>query len=116
MNFTLVGFFLYLGVVITIGFITYKKNKSHSDYFIAGRKLNPWVVALSERASGESAWLLLGLPGAALAVGMLEIWTAVGCVSGIIFSWFVIAKELRIQTEKHDSISSSISSYETFNL
>ncbi len=105
MNFTLIGFIFYLAVVLLVGFITYKKNKSHNDYFLAGRKLNPWVVAFSERASGESAWLLLGLPGAALAVGLLEIWAAVGCVSGIIFSWFVIAKELRVQTEKYEAIT-----------
>ena len=34
-----------------------------------GRRLGPWVTAISERASGESAWFLLGLPGAAYAAG-----------------------------------------------
>ena len=105
MNFTLIGFIVYLLVVIVVGFITYRSNKSHKDFFIAGRKLNPWVVAFSERASGESAWLLLGLPGAALAAGFLEIWTALGCILGIMFSWFVIAKDLRVQTEKYDAIT-----------
>ena len=64
MNFALLGFIVYLILILVVGFITYSRNKSHSDFFIAGRKLNPWVVAFSERASGESAWLLLGLPGA----------------------------------------------------
>lgn len=105
MNYTLIGFILYLVVVLFLGFIAYRLNKSHSDFFLAGRKLSPWLVAFSERASGESAWLLLGLPGAAFAVGLIEAWTALGCVSGIIFSWFVIAKDLREQTEKHDSIT-----------
>ncbi len=105
MNFTLIGFIVYLLVVIVVGLITYRSNKSHKDFFIAGRKLNPWVVAFSERASGESAWLLLGLPGAALASGFLEIWTALGCILGIIFSWVIIAKDLRIQTEKYDAIT-----------
>ncbi len=79
--------------------------KSHKDFFIAGRKLNPWVVAFSERASGESAWLLLGLPGAAFASGLLEFWTALGCVSGIIFYWFFIAKALREETERLGAIT-----------
>lgn len=105
MNFVLIGFILYLVLILVIGFLTYRSNKNHSDYFVAGRRLNPWVVAFSERASGESAWLLLGLPGAAFALGLLEIWTALGCVSGIIFYWFVIAKELRNQTETADSIT-----------
>ncbi len=105
MSYTLIGFLLYLVIVLIVGFLTYKSNKSHKDFFIAGRRLNPWVVAFSERASGESAWLLLGLPGAALAVGFMEMWTALGCVLGIIFYWFVVAKGLRDQSEQYDAIT-----------
>jgi sodium/proline symporter len=105
MDYTLLGFIIYLVIVLVVGFITYKNNKSHDDYFLAGRKLNPWVVAFSERASGESAWLLLGLPGAAFALGFIEVWTALGCVSGIVLYWFVIAKGLRIESEKYNAIT-----------
>lgn len=105
MNYTLIGFIIYLIIVFIVGFITYRNNKSHNDFFIGGRKLNPWVVAFSERASGESAWLLLGLPGAALAGGFMQSWTAVGCVLGIIFYWFVIAKGLRVESEKLKAIT-----------
>lgn len=105
MNYTLIGFIIYLIIVLGVGVITSKSNKSHGDFFLGGRKMNPWVVAFSERASGESAWLLLGLPGAALATGFLEIWTALGCVLGIIFYWYVIAKDLRVQTEKFNAIT-----------
>jgi len=70
------------------------------DFALGGQRLGPKVIAMSERASGESAWLLLGLPGAALTAGMLELWTVVGCISGIMFSWLVIAKPLRIATGK----------------
>ncbi len=105
MNFALLGFIFYLAVILVVGFITYSINKSHKDFFIAGRKLNPWVVAISERASGESAWLLLGLPGAAFAAGLMEFWTALGCVSGIIFYWFFIARALREETEKMEAIT-----------
>jgi sodium/proline symporter len=105
MNFALLGFIFYLVLILVVGFITYHINKSHKDFFIAGRKLNPWVVAFSERASGESAWLLLGLPGAAFASGLMEFWTALGCVSGIIFYWFFIAKALRIETERLGAIT-----------
>lgn len=105
MNFALLGFIFYLVVILVVGFITYHINKSHKDFFIAGRRLNPWVVAFSERASGESAWLLLGLPGAAFAAGLLEFWTALGCVSGIIFYWFFIARALREESERLEAIT-----------
>ena len=105
MSYTLAGFIIYLFSLLIIGFLTYKSNKDHQDYFLGGRRVNPWIVAFSERASGESAWLLLGLPGAAYAAGVVEIWTALGCVSGIIFYWYVIAHDLRIQSEQMDAIT-----------
>ncbi|MCK4638838.1 MAG: hypothetical protein KAT33_05415, partial [Bacteroidales bacterium] len=88
-----------------MGFLTYRKNKSHNDFFLAGRKLNPWVVAFSERASGESVWILLGLPGAAMAFGLMTMWDAFGCVLGIVFYWFVIAKDLRKESERVKAIT-----------
>ncbi|MDP8211532.1 MAG: sodium/proline symporter, partial [Candidatus Stygibacter australis] len=105
MDWTLLGFILYLIVILYVGFRTYRINKSYKDYFIAGRKLNPWVVAFSERASSESSWLILGLPGAAFALGFVEIWSALGCTLGVIASWTFVAKPLRIETEKYDAIT-----------
>lgn len=105
MNTTLIGFIIYLGILFIIGFLTYARNKSHTDFYIAGRKLNTWVTALSERASGESAWLLIGLPGAAYSVGLMEFWTAIGCILGIILYWLVVAKDLREQSEEFKAIT-----------
>lgn len=105
MTATIVGFILYLCMMLGVGIVTWRLNQSTSDYYIGGRKLGPWLTAFSERTSGESAWLLLGLPGAALAVGLIEIWTAVGCVTGIMFSWYVIAERLRVETERYNAIT-----------
>lgn len=88
-----------------VGFVMYNRNKSHQDFILGGRAMNPWVVAFSERASGESAWLLLGLPGLGYAAGYIGMWDAIGCVSGIIFYWLVIAEKLRIQSEETNSIT-----------
>ncbi|MBK6963424.1 MAG: sodium/proline symporter [Bacteroidales bacterium] len=105
MDATLIGFIFYLVVMLAIGLITYRKNESNTDYFLGGRKMNPWVVALSERSAGESAWLLLGLPGAALAMGLIEVWTALGCLLGIVFYWYVIASDIRSLSEKINAIT-----------
>ncbi len=79
-----------------------KFNKSQEDYLLAGRKLGPWVTAFSERASGESAWLLLG---AAISVGLGEAWTVIGITTGIIASWYLIAERLRKETEKYGALT-----------
>lgn len=105
MSFTLIGFLLYLLIIMIVGFMMYKRNKTHEDFILGGRKMNPWVVAFSERASGESAWLLLGLPGLGYAAGLIGMWDAIGCVSGIILYWLVIAEKLRVQSEQTGSIT-----------
>ena len=93
---------VYLSILILWGIFQGRKVKSGTDYSIAGRRLPGWVAALSERATGESSWALLGLPGAAYAMGLTEIWTALGCVAGIITAWVLLAWRLRDEAEKYN--------------
>jgi sodium/proline symporter len=93
----------YMTLLILWGLYQGRKVKTGSDYAIAGRNLPGWVAALSERATGESSWALLGLPGAAYATGLLEIWTAVGCVAGIVTAWALLAWRLRDEAEKYSA-------------
>ena len=99
------GFIVYLLLILGLGFYTARLTRSMKDFALGGNRLGPWVIAFSERASGESAWLILGLPGAALVAGLLELWTVLGCISGIIFSWFVIARRLRVASEQYGAIT-----------
>jgi sodium/proline symporter len=94
----LAGLLLYLALMITVGFVTYRYMNTLDDYVLAGRRLGPWVAAISERASGESAWFLLGLPGAAYALGFTEYWSVIGIAAGILASWTFIAIPLRRET------------------
>ena len=98
-------FILYLGLLLGVGVWTFKFNKTQEDYLLAGRKLGPWVTAFSERASGESAWLLLALPGAAISIGLGESWTVIGIILGISASWLIIAEKLREETEKYNALT-----------
>ena len=98
-------FVIYLLFLLLIGIFSYRFSKTQEDYFLAGRKLGPWVTAFSERASGESAWLLLALPGAAISIGLGEIWSVFGIIVGIIGSWYLIAEKLRIETEKYNALT-----------
>jgi len=99
----LVVMIAYMAFIILWGIYQGRKVKNSSDFAIAGRKLPGWVAALSERATGESSWALLGLPGAAYATGLLEVWTAIGCVFGILFAWIVLAWRLREEAEKYET-------------
>jgi sodium/proline symporter len=92
----------YISLLILWGVYQGRKVRTGKDFAIAGRSLPGWVAALSERATGESSWALLGLPGAAYAMGLTEIWTAVGCVAGIVTAWAVLAWRLRDEAEKYN--------------
>ncbi|MGM0589130.1 MAG: sodium/proline symporter [Bacteroidota bacterium] len=92
----------YMSLLVLWGFYQGRKVKTDSDYNIAGRNLPGWVAALSERATGESSWALLGLPGFAYASGITGIWTAIGAMVGIIVAWWGLAWRLRDEAEKYE--------------
>ncbi|MEZ7844315.1 MAG: sodium/proline symporter PutP [Opitutales bacterium] len=99
-----ISLFLYFGLMIAIGFYAAKKSTSScEEYMLGGRRLHPAVAALSAGASDMSGWLLLGLPGALFAAGMIEAWIGIGLLVGAWLNWIVVAPRLREQTERYDN-------------
>lgn len=90
---------LYFAVMLLIGWIAFRRTSSHEGYMLAGRGLPPWVAALSAGASDMSGWLIMGLPGAIFATGLIESWIAVGLLVGSYFNWRLVAPRLRAYTE-----------------
>lgn len=86
----------YLGAMLVIGFIYSRKNKTSDDFYLGGRKLGPFVTAMSAEASDMSSWLLMGLPGLAYLTGIADAgWTAIGLAIGTYVNWLFVAKKLR---------------------
>ena len=75
---TTTTFLIYIVAMILIGLIAYRVTNNLSDYILGGRRLGSFVTALSAGASDMSGWLLMGLPGAVYAGGLIEAWLAVG--------------------------------------
>jgi sodium/proline symporter len=96
---------LYLLGMLLIGIYVGRKKLSQEQYHLGGRSLAGWALALSERSTGESAWLILGLTGAAFATGLPELWVAVGCVCGIIASWLLLARRFRAESARYGVIT-----------
>ncbi|MDO4492947.1 MAG: sodium/proline symporter [Clostridia bacterium] len=96
----------YLLMMVVIGFLFSKKSENASGYFLGNRKLGPWVTAMSAEASDMSSWLLMGLPGVALAAGLAEAgWTAIGLGIGTYLNWLLVAKRLRIYSHRIDAVT-----------
>ena len=97
---------LYMIMMVIIGFVVSKRNKTASDYFLGGRKLGPLVTAMSAEASDMSGWLLMGLPAVALMGGLAEaFWTALGLAIGTYLNWLFVAKRLRKYSAKIDAFT-----------
>ena len=103
----LVTVFVYMAAMIAIGFKFSNQNNTAGDFYLGGRKLGPFVTAMSAEASDMSSWLLMGLPGVALAgalgsqVGYIEaVWTAIGLAVGTYLNFLLVAKRLRRYSEE----------------
>ncbi len=107
---TIVAFVAYFVVIIGVGMYFYNRSAKMNEYFLADRGLNPYVVALSAQASDMSGWLLMGLPGSILLAGVGEVWTGIGLAIGTYLAWLIVAKRLRVYSEKANN-SITISEY-----
>ena len=97
MNVELVVFIVYLCFMLGIGvyFFVKSKGSGEKEYFLGGRKMGPWVSALSAGASDMSAWVLMGLPASIYAAGIGKSWIAIGLALGYALSWIFEAPRLR---------------------
>ncbi len=98
-------FILTLSLPIIVGFLTLKKTKGQSDFFVGGRAMDRIVVALSAVSSGRSSWLVLGLSGMAYTMGVGAVWAGAGYIIVELFQFIYIGRKLRVHSENFDSIT-----------
>lgn len=95
----LISIIVYMGAMLVIGFYFSKKSNTTHDFYLGGRKLGPFVTAMSAEASDMSSYLLMGLPGLAYLTGVCDtFWTIVGLALGTYVNWLIVAKRLRKYT------------------
>ncbi|MCA9287348.1 MAG: sodium/proline symporter [Phycisphaerales bacterium] len=99
------GVGLYLAILLVIGVIASRKTRDVREYFAAGKKLGFWSVAFSARATGESAWLLLGLTGMGAAIGVQAFWVVLGELVGVGGAWLLMCRRFHRLTQRYDSIT-----------
>ena len=95
----------YLILLLFIGIWGGKGSHDVEGYYAAGKKLPSWVLAFSSNATGESAWLLLGLTGMGYAVGMHALWVVLGEVLGVAVAWVFVARPFKAFTDRYNSIT-----------
>jgi sodium/proline symporter len=105
-GFQLLAIIIYMIAMLAIGWYAFRKTSTLNDYMLGGRGLGPAVTALSAGAADMSGWLLMGLPGAIYATGLVEAWIAIGLTIGAYLNWLIVAPRLRVYTQvSKDSIT-----------
>lgn len=84
---------LFVAMFSFLAYLGYKKTKTAEDYYVAGRKMGPIVIAFSYGATFISAVALIGFSGIASIYGHSLLWLAflnifVGILIAFIFYGF----------------------------
>ncbi len=99
-------FLIYFIALLIIGVSSARSSSEGiGEFYLAGRRLKQFVVALSAVASGRSAWLMLGVSGMAYLQGVSTVWAVVGYILVELFLFLFVGKRLRRFSEEYDIIT-----------
>lgn len=97
----IIAFIFYFSLLLAIGIIFHKKQKTSSEFIVGNRSLSFWLVALSAHASDMSAWLFMAFPMSIFVLGLPRVWIACGLLVGMYLNWQLVAPRLRSLTEEY---------------
>ena len=87
---------VYLAVVFYLGYKGWRETREASDYMLAGRRMNPFVMAMSYGATFISTSAIIGFGGAAAMFGFSLLWlTFLNIAVGIFLAMVFLGKRTR---------------------
>ncbi len=93
---TIIVILAYLFLVLSLGWLGFKRTKSATDYLLAGRQTHPFVMALSYGATFISTSAIVGFGGVAGLFGMSLLWlTFLNIFVGIFISFVFLGGPTR---------------------
>lgn len=98
---------LYVLVLLVIALWSARRIANVGDFFIAGRKVGPWVSAFAYGTTYFSAVLFVGYAGnLGWGFGIHTMWIVAGNVLvGSLLAWLLLAKRTRQMTTRLDAIT-----------
>ncbi len=93
---------LYALMMVTVIVFTAKKSISLNDFLLGGRRVGPWMSALSYGTSYFSAVIIVGYAGSVgWKVGLSAVWAGIGnALVGGLVAWALLAKPARLMGER----------------
>ncbi len=97
--------FVYLAVMLGIGFYCKHLSNSVSDFVLGGRTLGPWMTAFAYGTSYFSAVVFVGYAGTfGWSYGVAATWIGIGnAVIGSLLPWLILGNRTRIMTKHLDA-------------
>ena len=98
-----VSFIAFVVLMIFVGILSSKEaSESSEDYLLAGRKVHPWVMALSMLSTNYSGFMFIGFIGYTYSQGLSSIWYLITWALGDLIGWFTIHRRLREKSAERD--------------
>ncbi|MQA01854.1 MAG: hypothetical protein GEV07_03690 [Streptosporangiales bacterium] len=100
-----IGLVLFLVVMLTLGYLGYKKTTNMADFAIAGAKMGPVVLGLAFAATFFSAATFVGYTGWAYGWGLSSLWIFLTLILASPLGLIVVAKRARSRNVAQKSLS-----------
>ncbi|MCY3939823.1 MAG: hypothetical protein OXG29_01945 [Gammaproteobacteria bacterium] len=95
----------YLVFCVAVGLWAMRRTHSAGDFFVAGRSLGPFVVAMAIFSSTLSGFGFVGGPGLVYATGVSSLWMVAVSAIGYGVGFWLVAKRIRMVTEVRRCLS-----------
>ena len=82
---------LFLGALVLIGYLFSRKNKNIEDYFVGGRAMPGWIVAIAATGTAISAGTFVGSPGLGFNTNLTYLLNLLGAIVGglVVAAWLL---------------------------
>lgn len=109
--------FLYIAVILALGYWAKRKTHSVGDFFLGGRTIGPWLSAFAYGTTYFSAVLFIGYGGKlGWGYGLHTMWIVIGnVIVGTLLAWWVLGKRTREMTAKLNAMTMPAFLAERFN-
>ncbi|MBC7112821.1 MAG: sodium/proline symporter [Candidatus Methanomethyliales bacterium] len=91
----LIGWAVYLIIMVVIGIWSGKFIKKLEDFTVAGRRSGAFLVGLSHGAGSMSGFMFVGLPGYAYTEGAFAFWYEAGDAGGGFWNFTFLGRRMR---------------------
>lgn len=106
---------LYMLVVLYIGYWAMKQTESSADFFIAGKKLGLYALAMASFSAAISGWVFVGGPGLYYNVGQASLWMTFPTSVSFLMAWVILGKRMRLLTDAKGCMTVSDAIYERYD-